>query len=1733
MSMSQTMDQPILSFSTVLVANRGEIAIRLIQAVQALNLRAIAVFISEDSTSPHIRIADQAVSLGSSHTLYSDIPALLKVAKDTGAEAVLPGYGFVSENPDAVKAFEQAGIVWIGPRSETITLFGLKHTAREAAVGAGVPTVPGSPVVTTFDEAEQWATKVAYPVLVKASAGGGGMGQAIAKDELDLHRAYASVKNQSASLFASTDLYLERYVEKARHIEVQVFGDGNGACLALGDRECSVQRRRQKVIEEGSAPNLSDALRNSLREAAAQLCAKHKYRSAGTVEFILDDVSKEWYFLEVNTRLQVEHGVTEMVSGIDIVRWMLLQAGGIDVVKGGKVQWTERGHAIEARIYAENPVKDYTPCPGTLSEMTWPEEHASPDLSSRTRVDAWAETGTIIPPHYDPMLGKVIAWGKTRPLAIIELKKALQATVVRGVVSNVELLLQATGSPDFLRGMYTTSLLNTIRPKTNSVEVVCPGLQSSLQDYPGRIGYWDVGVSPSGPMDAYAMGMANSLVGNPISATALEITVSGPTLVFHSDAVVAIAGGNFHAEVDEGKFVQFWTPFKVNAGSVLTIGKAIGRSLHGNDTRVGGRIAYLAVRGGFDAPKYLGSTSTFPTGKFGGLNGSYLSNGDFLPVCSSATNDFDSYEENGLDYRWPVGKPLPVELVPNYDNEEWTIAALNGPHASEDFLHEETLQDIWTIPYAVHHATNRLGARLIGPSPKWTRADGGSAGLHPSNLHDYTYAPGAVNFSGNTPIVLMLDGPSLGGFVCPITVASSDLWKVAQASPGEKIRFKQVNFDQASAAVSSMESAWEAVRMNDLHTLHSIMEVWTPWWATQSEPKRVPAVLASLDPAKGDTAEIKVCYRMSGDEHILVEYGDIELDLVYRLRVHMMMEELKFRKYIKELCPGVRSLLIRYDRKSIHVQELVSTLTNLEKGVLGSVEDVVVPSRTLELPLAFADRWTIDAQQRYLRSVRPNAPYMPSNVEFVRRINGLHSVEDVKKIMTCAEYMVLGLGDVYLGAPCAVPVDPRHRMVSSKYNPARTYTPEGAVGIGGAYMCIYGMDSPGGYQLAGRTLPIWDNYGSVPESHRGAPRNVPWLLRFFDRVKFYAVSDDELEELRSRYRKGDYTIKIVEDTFSYKKHVDFVCENQQSIDDFERRRDLAYKEERARWEADGEGESVAAAEHANISNGIQNGNTDSESSTSDEGLPPFSISVKAGMSASVWAAHVNNGDHVKRGQELFSLESMKVEISVEAPEGGIVQRVSISKGESVSPGTELCIVVSSAEAVMGDLCIKQLQSLYRLGVVDVKPVISFTAKSRSRSQSVFSENSSDSYIESQITRVRERARNREFLPLYGTPFVVADDVDVEGFRSHAGSPGISYGAIRSNPVVQQIQKAGAILVGKTRVDQLNVGYTGCEVLGDIPMNPVCPEIITGGNGSAAIAVQQDCASFAVVIDRNGTSTISPALCNVWGLKTTEGLLPIGNVLQSSVDCYGVYAKSADDIRRVLDVCMQARQNEAVLRALSLQANTLGSSPGRFRLGVCKRDDLSFAMIQSDPGFGGYYKAAEAFKGRGYELTTIDVRAFIAAAELCSSTPVNYMQFSSLSEAVRKSPRTRPFGRRRDLLPSVERRVLSVEKVSVLEIGEAFAKLQQYRRELDKHVWRHVDVLLLPATPTSCKTEDVSKDIAKSNTALGRFAQLVTLLDLCCMTIPGGSHFIEKESEGILAVAPGMMERDLLHLGTKS
>jgi acetyl-CoA carboxylase biotin carboxylase subunit len=417
----------------VLVANRGEIAVRIIRACRDLGFESVAVYTEPDAGAPHVRMADHAVELGGPRA-YLDGEAVLRAAKEAGAEAVHPGYGFHAERAEFARAVEDAGLRFIGPKPEHIELMGDKAAAREAAAKAGVPVIPGSDGAVADVEAAVAAAEQ-YPVAVKAAAGGGGRGIRIARDEDELRKAFAGAAREAGGAFGDDRLYVERFIESARHIEVQVFGGAH-----LGERECSLQRRRQKVVEEAPAATY-DA--GDLCEAAAALAESIGYRGAGTLEFLVDDDTGDFFFIEMNTRIQVEHPVTELVTGVDLIAAQLT---------GELPSFTPRGHALELRLTAEDPEKKFMPSPGTVSEVAWP---AGPWV----RVDTWLEPGVEVPPFYDSLLAKLIVWGADREQCIARMRRALREVRVEGIKTTAPLLARLLDEDWFARGDFHTTTL--------------------------------------------------------------------------------------------------------------------------------------------------------------------------------------------------------------------------------------------------------------------------------------------------------------------------------------------------------------------------------------------------------------------------------------------------------------------------------------------------------------------------------------------------------------------------------------------------------------------------------------------------------------------------------------------------------------------------------------------------------------------------------------------------------------------------------------------------------------------------------------------------------------------------------------------------------------------------------------------------------------------------------------------------------------------------------------------------------------------------------------------------------------------------------------------------------------------------------------------------------------------------------------------------------------------------
>jgi acetyl-CoA carboxylase biotin carboxylase subunit len=420
-------------FDKLLVANRGEIAVRVIRAAKELGLRTVAVFSEADKESLAVRFADEAVCIGPPPAAksYLNADAIIAAARETGAGAIHPGYGFLSENAKFAAAVAAAGLVFVGPAPETIRTMGDKAAARAAAQAAGVPIVPGSDgEVADLDQARAAARKIGYPVMLKASAGGGGRGIRVAEDEEGLARHFPTAQAEAAAAFGSGALYLERFLKRARHLEVQVLGDGERVVHCF-ERECSLQRRRQKVWEEAPSPAIDETTRQALCASAVRLAERARYRGAGTLEYLYDDDTGEFFFIEMNTRIQVEHPVTEMLCGIDLVREMILVAQG-QKLSLAQPEVTRRGAAIEVRINAEDPDKNFRPSPGRVAALTLP---AGPGV----RVDTMLYPGCAVPPYYDSLLAKIIVHAETRGLALARLRRALDEFAIEGVVTTAAL----------------------------------------------------------------------------------------------------------------------------------------------------------------------------------------------------------------------------------------------------------------------------------------------------------------------------------------------------------------------------------------------------------------------------------------------------------------------------------------------------------------------------------------------------------------------------------------------------------------------------------------------------------------------------------------------------------------------------------------------------------------------------------------------------------------------------------------------------------------------------------------------------------------------------------------------------------------------------------------------------------------------------------------------------------------------------------------------------------------------------------------------------------------------------------------------------------------------------------------------------------------------------------------------------------------------------------------------
>ncbi|MCC5459403.1 carboxyltransferase domain-containing protein, partial [Klebsiella quasipneumoniae subsp. similipneumoniae] len=498
-------------------------------------------------------------------------------------------------------------------------------------------------------------------------------------------------------------------------------------------------------------------------------------------------------------------------------------------------------------------------------------------------------------------------------------------------------------------------------------------------------------------------------------------------------------------------------------------------------------------------------------------------------------------------------------------------------------------------------------------------------------------AVGAVDFTGDMPVILGPDGPSLGGFVCPVTVIEADLWQLGQLKAGDKVRFVAVDVPTARRLAAG--------RRAELATLQAQDVAWRP------VPLTSPVVMTC------GNADKRLVARLSGDTHLLLEAGEAELDLVLRFRIHALMQALEeqAREGIIDITPGIRSLQLHYQPETLALENLLAWVSG-EWATVCMSDDLQVPTRVVHLPLSWDDPACRKAIDKYMTTVRPDAPWCPSNLEFIRRINDLPDEQAVWQTVFDASYLVMGLGDVYLGAPVATPLDPRHRLVTTKYNPARTWTAENSVGIGGAYLCVYGMEGPGGYQFVGRTLQMWSRYHEVADF-----AGKPWLLRFFDQLRFYPVSAEELLEIRRDFPLGRYPLRIEHSTLRLAEYQQFLAREAQSISAFRDHQQRAFNDERERWIASGQA------------------HFDSQESVTEEAgeapLQPGEQGVESPVSGNLWQVQTAVGRQVRAGDVLVVLESMKMEIPLLAPCDGRVQQVNVQPGSAVRAGQRVAVII--------------------------------------------------------------------------------------------------------------------------------------------------------------------------------------------------------------------------------------------------------------------------------------------------------------------------------------------------------------------------------------------------------------------------------------------------------------------------
>lgn len=1219
----------------VLVANRGEIACRIIRSCKENGLSTIGVFSVEDSDAMHVAQCDESYLLpGTGASAYINIEEIVKIAKTYKADAVVPGYGFLSENSVFAEALEKEGIVFAGPSVESVETFGLKHSARTLAEKANVPIVPGTDLIEDANEAIAAANRIGYPIMIKSTAGGGGMGLKVARSESELIESLNEVISRGKTLFKNAGAFLEKYIEAGRHIEVQVFGNGKGDVIAFGERECSIQRRHQKVIEEAPSPFILlphydyKELREKLSTCAIELASTINYKSAGTVEFLVDDTTGNFYFLEMNTRLQVEHGITELIYNVDLMKLMLLQAEyeskgevgiPLDVLKsegdyevGPNGIAVPKGHAIEVRVYAENPVKNFQPSPGILHLVDYAKTATE---GCKLRIDHWVSTGSKVSPYFDPLLAKIMVWGPDRDTATKGMVEVLHNTKIYGPTTNVDYLTEILKSEDYVKGNTLTSFLNTTFDfKPNLIEFMLPGSYTTIQDLPGREKY-SAGIPMSGPVDPLYFQMANLIVGNERNVEAIEVSMKGPTIKFHTLSVISLTGGKFKFKVN-GKSMPMFTAIDVPAGSTIKIGDGIGH----------GARCYLAIKGGLPgvAP-YLESKSCTPTLNLGGHQGRTIMAGDCLDVVKQDVGELK------------VGFQLPEHCTPRIeeltDDDIWTIKCLGGPHDSTDICSSEKIKKFYDTVYTVNLNSNRGCTRLDGQADVFSRTDGKDGGAHPSNILEYPYPTCGISVVGSVMSLFGVDGSTLSGFVCISVPIQSEWWKNGQAKVGSKVQFKHISYND-SLKLNKLRDDF----LKDLETAIKNGEKQLPTFKDELDSYEDPDETILYNRPKS-AALPQFSIRQAGDKMVVLDFGIEEFTLVNNGRQRQLEVNINSCDKSKQFSDSIirtesvsGAVGVVFNPNIISRDELVKTIITLESEI-PPTKHLKIKSKLYKLPVCFEHSALTHCVERYMHSQRPYAPYLPNNAEYIMRANNISLMEEFKKNVIGQRQVVTAVSFLCANT-LSVNLDPRTRFKTSKYNPARTFTPKGALGSGSVAHSIYSIDSPGGYMIWAMVLPdlTWNTFGRL-----SIAKDRPWFFTNFDQVEYYEVSEDELTDLNNKLLAGKFDPQEQETELDFNEYIEFLDRIKDETAALNEKKQVAIDQlmeeeeiSREKWLKELEAAKQTKSSDTSVLN------------------DPSTIKVMAGMAANIFKINFKKGDKVTGEDVLVILEAMKMEIPIRA-----------------------------------------------------------------------------------------------------------------------------------------------------------------------------------------------------------------------------------------------------------------------------------------------------------------------------------------------------------------------------------------------------------------------------------------------------------------------------------------------------